>query len=121
MLTSRPPAPAGAGCLAGRRVGGGPAGSGRGGQHLEPAALGEWTDQRPEEFAEHKAWWADTGEPVRPGEWGAVRAIGGEFSADEEVTIEAADGEQKTIRNSATPICGCQAARSSARSTSART
>ena len=43
-------------------------------------------DRALEEFAEHKAWWADTGEPVRPEEWGALRAIQGEFSADEEVT-----------------------------------
>jgi signal transduction histidine kinase len=54
--------------------------------------------------AEHRGWWADTGEPVRPEEWGAVRAIGGEFSADEEVMIETIDGEQRTILNSATPL-----------------
>lgn len=58
----------------------------------------------PQEFGEHKAWWADTGEAVRPEEWGAARAIQGEFSADEEVTIETPDGAQKIIRNSATPI-----------------
>jgi two-component system cell cycle sensor histidine kinase/response regulator CckA len=57
-----------------------------------------------QEVAEHRGWWADTGEPVRPEEWGALRAIGGEFSADEEVMIETADGEQKTILNSATPL-----------------
>ena len=52
----------------------------------------------------HQGWWADTGEPVRPEEWGAVRAIQGEFSADEEVMIKTADGAQRTIRSSATPI-----------------
>jgi PAS domain S-box-containing protein len=61
-------------------------------------------DQGAHEVAEHRGWWADTGEPVRPEEWGALRAIGGEFSADEEVLIETADGEQKTILNSATPL-----------------
>ncbi|MDQ3223012.1 MAG: PAS domain S-box protein, partial [Gemmatimonadota bacterium] len=61
-------------------------------------------DRGVEEIAEHRGWWADTGEAVRPEEWGALRAIGGEFSADEEVMIETADGEQKTIRNSATPL-----------------
>ncbi len=61
-------------------------------------------DQEVQEVAEHRGWWADTGEPVRPEEWGALRAIGGEFSADEEVLIETADGQQKTIRNSATPL-----------------
>jgi PAS domain S-box-containing protein len=57
-----------------------------------------------QEFRDHHGWWADTGEPVRPEEWGAVRAIQGEFSADEEVRIETPDGAQKTIRSSATPI-----------------
>ncbi len=57
-----------------------------------------------EQFTDHKAWWADTGEPVRDQEWGAMRAIQGEFSADEEVTIEAADGSHKVIRSSASPI-----------------
>ena len=56
------------------------------------------------DVAEHRGWWADTGEQVRPEEWGALRAIGGEFSADEEVRIETADGEQKTILSSATPL-----------------
>ncbi len=57
-----------------------------------------------QKVAEHRGWWADTGEPVRPEEWGALRAIGGEFSADEEVMIETVDGEQRTILNSATPL-----------------
>ena len=57
-----------------------------------------------QEVAEHRGWWADTGEPVRPEEWGAMRAIGGEFSADEEVMIETVDGEQRTILSSATPL-----------------
>ena len=61
-------------------------------------------DRGTQEVAEHRGWWADTGEPIRPEEWGALRAIGGEFSADEEVMIETADGEQKTILNSATPL-----------------
>jgi signal transduction histidine kinase len=61
-------------------------------------------DLGPQEVAEHRGWWADTGEPVRPEDWGALRAIGGEFSADEEVLIQTAGGEQKTIRSSATPL-----------------
>jgi len=44
-------------------------------------------DRGVQEVTEHRGWWADTGEPVRPEEWGALRAIGGEFSADEEVMI----------------------------------
>ena len=57
-----------------------------------------------QELAEHKAWWADTGEPVRPDEWGAARAIQGEFSVEEEVLVETAEGDQKLIRSSAAPI-----------------
>ena len=56
-----------------------------------------------QELAEHKAWWADTGEPVRPEEWGAARAIQGEFS-EEEVLVETPEGDQKLIRSSAAPI-----------------
>jgi PAS domain S-box-containing protein len=57
-----------------------------------------------ESFAEYKAWWPDTGELVRPEEWGPARAIRGEISVNEEMKIEAFDGTQKTILNSATPI-----------------
>jgi PAS domain S-box-containing protein len=65
---------------------------------------GVGADQDVPEVADQRGWWADTGEPVRSDEWGALRAIAGEFSADEEVTIETAGGQQKTIRNSATPL-----------------
>ena len=57
-----------------------------------------------ESFAEYKAWWPDTGEQVRPEEWGPMRAIDGEISVNEEMEIEAFDGVRKTILNSATPI-----------------
>ena len=57
-----------------------------------------------ESFAEYKAWWPDTGEQVRPDEWGPIRAIDGEISVNEEMEIEAFDGARKTILNSATPI-----------------
>jgi PAS domain S-box-containing protein len=57
-----------------------------------------------QELAEHKAWWADTGEPVRREEWGVARAIQGEFSAEEELLVETAEGDQKLIRSSAAPI-----------------
>jgi two-component system cell cycle sensor histidine kinase/response regulator CckA len=57
-----------------------------------------------EHFREYKAWWPDTGEPVRPEEWGPARAIRGEISVNEEMTIETFDGVQKTILNSATPV-----------------
>jgi PAS domain S-box-containing protein len=57
-----------------------------------------------ETFGEYKAWWPDTGEAVRPEEWGPARALRGEISVNEEMTIETFDGTQKTILNSATPV-----------------
>jgi two-component system, cell cycle sensor histidine kinase and response regulator CckA len=57
-----------------------------------------------QQLAEHKAWWADTGEPVHPEEWGVARAVMGEFSVEEEVLVETPDGDKKLIRSSAGPI-----------------
>ncbi|MGH7510150.1 MAG: PAS domain S-box protein [Gemmatimonadales bacterium] len=57
-----------------------------------------------EDFRQYKARWPDTGEPVRPEEWGPARALRGEISVNEEMAIETFDGTQKTILNSATPI-----------------
>jgi PAS domain S-box-containing protein len=52
-----------------------------------------------------KAWWMETGQPVPPEEWGVVRALEqGESSSAEELMVETADGAQKIILNSATPI-----------------
>ena len=52
-----------------------------------------------------KAWWTETGQPVPPEEWGVTRALErGESSSHEELTVETADGTQKVIQNSATPI-----------------
>ena len=55
--------------------------------------------------AQDKAWWTGTGQPVPPEEWGVTRALErGESSSLEELTLETADGSQKIIQNSATPI-----------------
>jgi PAS domain S-box-containing protein len=52
-----------------------------------------------------KAWWTETGQPVPPEEWGVTRALEqGESSSREELTVETAEGAQKIIQNSATPI-----------------
>ena len=56
------------------------------------------------DLGQRKAWWADTGEQVRPEAWGAVRAIHGEISVDEGLTIETVQGERKELLNSATPV-----------------
>lgn len=58
------------------------------------------------DLGQRKGWWGDSGEQVSPGEWGVVRALQGEISVDEEVTIETAQGERKTLLNSATPLWG---------------
>jgi diguanylate cyclase (GGDEF)-like protein len=64
-----------------------------------------------EGYAEYKGWWAKTGKPIRPEQWGATRAIrNGETSLDEEIEIECFDGARKVILHSATPIrddAGC--------------
>ena len=59
----------------------------------------------PEDFHEYKAWWADTGAPLRPDDWAVVRAIRkGETSLNEVLEIECFDGTRKTIINSAVPL-----------------
>ena len=58
-----------------------------------------------EGFGEYRGWWAETGEAIAPEEWAAARAIlKGETSLNEVVHIEAFDGVQKTILNSAVPL-----------------
>ncbi|HEV7364741.1 MAG TPA: PAS domain S-box protein [Gemmatimonadales bacterium] len=52
-----------------------------------------------------KARWTETGQPVPPEEWGVTRALEqGESSSHEELTVETADGAQRIIQNSATPM-----------------
>jgi PAS domain S-box-containing protein len=58
-----------------------------------------------EGYGEYKAWWPDSGVPVRSEEWAAVRAVQrGESVLDEVMNIETFDGRGKTILNSAIPI-----------------
>jgi PAS domain S-box-containing protein len=58
-----------------------------------------------EGFGEYKGWWAETGEPIKPEDWAAARAITkGETSIDELVEIECFDGTRKVILNSSLPI-----------------
>jgi PAS domain S-box-containing protein len=53
----------------------------------------------------YRGWWADSGEPIAPGDWAATRAIlKGETSLNEVVNIETFNGIQKTILNSAVPL-----------------
>ena len=59
----------------------------------------------PAQYGEYKAWWAETGEPITPEEWGISRAIRhGEVSRGELIRIQCFDGSFKTITNWAAPI-----------------
>lgn len=54
---------------------------------------------------EHKGWWADTGRPIEPDEWAAIRAISrGESTLNELIEIQTPDGTRKTVLNSAVPL-----------------
>lgn len=56
-------------------------------------------------YGEYRAWWHDSGEPIRAHDWAAARAITtGETSINEVIDIECFDGARKTILNSAAPI-----------------
>ncbi|GEM_PF-1323051 len=55
------------------------------------------------DYACCRAWWPDTGEPVRPEEWPAARALRGETSTAT-FDIERFDGSRGALIVSATPI-----------------
>jgi PAS domain S-box-containing protein len=58
-----------------------------------------------EGYGQYKAWWPDSGKPVRPEEWAAARTITlGETVLDEVVDIETFDGRRRTMLNSSIPI-----------------
>ena len=57
------------------------------------------------DYAAYRAWWADTGEPVRPEEWGSARAVrSGQTVRDQLMKIERFDGTFAFVLNSAAPI-----------------
>jgi two-component system cell cycle sensor histidine kinase/response regulator CckA len=58
-----------------------------------------------EELGARQSWWTADGQPVRPEEWGAVRALQrGESTVDEEVVIQTSERTLKTILNTAVPL-----------------
>ncbi|MGS0757470.1 PAS domain-containing protein, partial [Roseateles sp. GG27B] len=60
-----------------------------------------------EGYTQYKGWWADTGLPIAPEQWGAARAIlKGETSIGECVEIETFGGKRRVILNSAIPLRG---------------
>jgi PAS domain S-box-containing protein len=55
------------------------------------------------DYVEYKAWWPVSGEPVKPEEWPAARALKGEASTVT-IDIEKLDGTRGALIVSATPI-----------------
>jgi PAS domain S-box-containing protein len=73
-----------------------------------PAGERIWQGTRlvgPEQYAEYKGWWVETGKPIAPDEWGLSRAIRkGETSRGELIRIQSFDGAFRTVINWAAPI-----------------
>jgi PAS domain S-box-containing protein len=57
-----------------------------------------------QQLGAYDAWWAASGQPVRPEEWGAARALQGEASSNEELVIHTPDGAQKSVVISSVPL-----------------
>ena len=54
---------------------------------------------------DYRGWWAATGEPLGPGDWGLAKAVlRGESTHGLEVDIACFDGSRKTVLNYAVPI-----------------
>jgi PAS domain S-box-containing protein len=70
------------------------------------AVWGETPDiERISQYSLFRAWWTDTGKPVRAHEWAMARALQhGEVSTGEVIDIQGFDGVRRTILNSAAPI-----------------
>ncbi|MCU0292013.1 MAG: PAS domain S-box protein [Thermoanaerobaculaceae bacterium] len=68
-----------------------------------------WRGPRPsprsiEDYKSYKAWWTDTGQPVRPEEWASARAVQrGETVVGQVMEIECFDGSRAFVHNSAAP------------------
>jgi PAS domain S-box-containing protein len=61
--------------------------------------------QRMADYAVYKAWWPESGRPVAPDEWVLPRAVRtGVAQLNDEVEIEAQDGQHKHILASAVPM-----------------
>lgn len=79
-------------------------------QHVNPSGREIWEGARFVDiggYTQYKGWWADTGLPIAPEQWGAARAIlKGETSIGECVEIETFGGKRRVILNSAIPLRG---------------
>lgn len=77
-------------------------------RHVNPAARALW-EGAPfvdiDGFASFKGWWADSGRPIEPDEWGAVRALrDDETSLGERVEIQTFGGHRRVVLASAVPL-----------------
>jgi PAS domain S-box-containing protein len=65
----------------------------------EPSSTGR------DAYSRHRAWSADSGQPLQRDDWALAKAIrSGEVTLNDVLEIEGADGTRKTILNSAAPI-----------------
>ncbi|AGB36389.1 PAS domain-containing protein [Natronococcus occultus] len=57
------------------------------------------------DYERYDGWWADTGEPIDPGEWTMSRVLEGETVLEPDVVeIETADGDRRTVMIHGMPI-----------------
>ncbi|MFO7734268.1 MAG: PAS domain S-box protein [Candidatus Aminicenantes bacterium] len=69
-----------------------------------------WGSPRPDtqtvaDYAAYRAWWADSGEPVKPEEWASARAVrDGETVIGQTMRIERFNGSPAYVLNSAAPV-----------------
>jgi len=76
--------------------------------HGNPTSQRIWGGSQSVSLAEserYKGWFPESGKPIEPDGWAAMRAINlGETILNEEIEIKAFDGTRKTLLNSAVPI-----------------
>lgn len=69
-----------------------------------------WGGPRPpirriKDYGQYKAWWIDSGKPVKPRQWASARALlMGESVFGQIIEIERFDGRRAYVHNSASPI-----------------
>ena len=69
-----------------------------------------WGGPRPpawsvEDYAAYEAWWADTGQPVKPAEWASALALKtGEPVMGQYIRIRRFDGTERYVLNSGAPV-----------------
>ncbi|MGE5679706.1 MAG: PAS domain S-box protein [Bacillota bacterium] len=73
-----------------------------------PVARSIWQGARfvgVDKYTEYNAWWKDSGEKLRPEDWGAYQVLkSGKAVINEKLIIQCFDGTFKTILNSAVPV-----------------